>query len=102
MCILINLGPKHEYRKSIAESNIKSISARCQAFMSPITRTGSESLILFNVAVLVYPFQAFKAYENLENYECSLCDSGPMPLEFKGSDLLYTLEIRKRLFLEHK
>ena len=70
-----NLGPKHEYRKSIAESNIKSISARCQAFMSPITRTGSESLILFNVAVLVYPFQAFKAYENLENYECSLCDS---------------------------
>ena len=95
-----DLGPKHEYRKSITETKIKSISARCQVFMSPITKM--ESSVSFNVAVLVYPFQASKVYKTLENYECSLCDSGPVPYEFKGSDLLYTLEIRKLLFPESK
>lgn len=97
-----DLGPKHEYRKAITENNVKSISARCQVFMSPVTRIDSESSISFNIAILVYPFQASKAYEHLENYECSLCDSGPIPYEFKGSSLLHTLEIRKLLIPEAK
>ena len=94
------LGPKHEYRKSIMKSSVKSFSARCQAFMSYVQHVDSEHLLSFNIAILVYPFQASKAYENLEQYEYSLLDSGSIPYEFKGSDLKCTLELKKRLFPE--
>ena len=93
----VNLGPKHEYHKSITESEVKSISARCQVFMSPVSTIDSGRLISFIVTALVYPFQTSKAYEYLSNYECSLFDSGPMPYVFKGGDLHFTLEIKRNI-----
>ena len=96
------LGTKHEYHKSIVKSSVKSFSARCQVFMSCVEHVGSEHLLSFSVAILVYPFQASKAYETLEQYEYSLFDSGSIPYEFKGCDLTCVLKLNRRLFLQPK
>ena len=92
------LGPKHEYHKSIMQNSVKGFSARCQVFMSGVTHVRSEHLFSFNIAVLVYPYQASKAYENLDQYDYSLMDSGSFPCQFKGSELNCILELKECLF----
>lgn len=78
----------------VVEAELKTISGRCQVFMSSEQNVGSH--ISFSIAALVYPFQ--EPYQGLLNYSYSLFDSGHIPVEFEIGILHYTLKFEDHLF----
>ena len=78
----------------VIEAEVKTISGRCQVFMSSEQNVGSH--ISFSIAAMVYPFQ--EPYEGLLNYSYSLFDSGHIPIEFEVGTLHYTLKFEDHLF----
>ena len=78
----------------LIDAEVKTISGRCQVFMSSEQNVGSH--ISFSIAAMVYPFQ--EPYEGLLNYSYGLFDSGHIPIEFEVGTLHYTLKFEDHLF----
>lgn len=82
------------YANRLVEREIKSMSGRCQVFMS--SEENVELYIIFSIAALVYPFQ--DPYDILKNYRYCLYDSGHIPVEFNLGTLNFKLNLEDYIF----
>ena len=74
---------------------VKSLSSRCQVFMSQETDKTSE--INFSVLVWVYPFSEY-SHEIPTNYHYTIHDSGKIPIELTPGQLHFSMTLKDCLF----
>ena len=77
-------------------NHVKSLSRRCQVFMTHETEVGSQ--INFGIWISVVPFPC----EIPHNYDYCLHDSGPNLIDFKRGEQIFKMEFKEHLCAERK